>query len=83
MSDVVLSEILGVLEALTAECKASARKVDAMDNLLHDKTPYGLGYDHALGRVADRAGFGEIDEALGALREILPRLRKDLPTPDR
>lgn len=73
MNKAIVLELVEVLEGLLAECKASARKVDALEKLIQEQTPYSVGYTHALGRVADRAGLEAVAASLAALRKSLPQ----------
>ena len=71
MDKPAVEEILRIVEALTKECQILARRANAMDNLLHDKTPYGLAYDHALGRAPESKVLQELLGSISILQESL------------
>jgi len=71
MDEELASEVLEVLRLLAKECQLLSQKAAAMDSLLHDKTAYGLAYDHALGRVPERKEIQAISESVARLQAKL------------
>jgi hypothetical protein len=64
-------ELLGMIRVLAEECQILTMKANATDNLLHDKSPYGLAYDHALGRASQSAKLQTLLESVSHLQEKL------------
>jgi hypothetical protein len=84
MEKSVAMELLGMIEILAKECQLLAQKANATGNLLHDKTPYGVAYDHALGRASESANLQKLLESVADLQEKLDPLpsepRRDFQT---
>jgi pyridoxal biosynthesis lyase PdxS len=74
MDKEVALELLRIVEILAKQCQLLAQKANAVDTMLHDKTPYGLAYDHALGRASENKTLQELAESVADLRVKLTEL---------